>query len=89
MFVPLFFRQTTHIGAVRMRVCQETSLGPLEYIFGSVMYASFIDQISLYGYSTTLAHSPRQNGDTYPIMEQALYLEDLKWLNCMRNNNSI
>jgi len=40
--------------------------------------ASFIDKISLYGYSTTLAYSPRPNGDTYPVMEQTLYSEALK-----------
>jgi len=70
-----------------MRVGHEIILGPYEYIFGSVIYASFIDQILLYGSFTTLAHSTLQNGDTYPIMEQALYSEALKWFNCTRNNN--
>jgi hypothetical protein len=63
-----------------MRVGQEISLGPYEYIFCFFIYVSFNDPISLYGYSTAVASNPRQNRDTYPVMEQAFYSEALTWL---------
>jgi hypothetical protein len=73
MFVFFLLCKTTGICTVRMRVSQEISLGPYEYIFGSLIYISFNNRISLYGHSTTVGPNPCQNGDTYPVMEQAFH----------------